>query len=270
MSDSERGTRAERAGEAQESARREDRRGEAPRLTIDIVTIFPRMVEAGLAEGIVARARAAGILGVRVHDLRSFTTDRHHVVDDVPFGGGPGMVLKPEPFFAAMDAIRGADAGAAPHVVLTSPDGEPLTDAVARRLSALDHLVILCGRYEGVDERVREHVATEAISIGDYVVSGGELPALVIVDALARFVPGVVGDAASVAGDTFASGLLDYPQYTRPAEFRGLAVPRVLLSGHHAEIEKWRREQALARTRRHRPDLLERHGGVPAGEGEGS
>jgi tRNA (guanine37-N1)-methyltransferase len=223
---------------------------------IDIVTIFPKMVEAPLAEGIVARAIAKGVLEVRVHDLRDFTTDRHRVVDDMPFGGGPGMVLKPEPLFAAVDRIR-EQRGTPSAVILTSPDGERLTHAVAERLSALDHLVILCGRYEGVDERVREHLATETISIGDYVVSGGELPALVIVDAVARLIPGVVGDEASVAGDTFArDGLLDFPQYTRPAEFRGHAVPAVLLSGHHAEIEKWRRQQALERTRTHRPDLL--------------
>ena len=258
-------------------------RGEAPRMKIDIVTIFPRMVEGPLQEGIVARAIARGLLDVRVHDLREFTTDRHRVVDDMPFGGGPGMVLKPEPLFAAVEAIAGqrcraglppsqnasADQGgpgeggqACRHaVILTSPDGERLTHQVAERLSALDHVVILCGRYEGVDERVREHLATETISIGDYVVSGGELPALVILDAVARLVPGVVGDEASVAGDTFArDGLLDFPQYTRPAEFRGLAVPPVLLSGHHAEIEKWRRQQAIARTRRHRPDLLDEEG----------
>src|SRR5215831_11408311 len=222
----------------------------------DIVTIFPRMVEEPLQEGIVARAVAKGLLDIRVHDLRDFTTDRHRVVDDVPFGGGPGMVLKPEPLFAAVEAIR-AKRGSPSAVVLTSPDGETLTHEVAARLSAMDHLVILCGRYEGVDERVREHLATDAISIGDYVLSGGELPALVIVDAVARLVPGVVGDESSVAGDTFArDGLLDFPQYTRPAEFRGLAVPDVLLSGHHAAIERWRREQALARTRRYRPDLL--------------
>ena len=225
-------------------------------MKIDIVTIFPAMVRAPLAEGIVARAIANGTIDVRVHDLRDFTTDRHRVVDDMPFGGGPGMVLKPEPLFAAVDRIR-EERGAPSAVILTSPDGERLTHAVAERLSALDHLVILCGRYEGVDERVREHLATEAISIGDYVVSGGELPALVIVDAVARLIPGVVGDEASVAGDTFArDGLLDFPQYTRPAEFRGLTVPPILLSGHHAEIEKWRREQAMARTRRLRPDLL--------------
>ena len=230
-------------------------------MKFDIVTIFPKMVEGPLAEGIVARAIAKGLLDIRVHDLRDFTTDRHRVVDDVPFGGGPGMVLKPEPLFAAVEAIvaqraqRGVEGGRA--IVLTSPDGEPLTHGVATRLSALDHVVILCGRYEGVDERVRTHLATEAISIGDYVVSGGELPALVIVDAVARLVPGVVGDESSVAGDTFArEGLLDFPQYTRPAEFRGLGVPPVLLSGHHAEIEKWRRQQAIERTRRHRPDLL--------------
>jgi tRNA (guanine37-N1)-methyltransferase len=226
-------------------------------LKLDIVTIFPRMVEAPLAEGIVARAIARGIIDARVHDLRDFTTDRHRVVDDMPFGGGPGMVLKPEPLFAAVDRIRD-ERGTPSAVILTSPDGERLTHAVAARLSALDHLVILCGRYEGVDERVREHLATDVISIGDYVLSGGELAALVIVDAVARFIPGVVGDEASVTGDTFASGLLDFPQYTRPAEFRGLGVPAVLLSGHHSEIEKWRREQALERTRRHRPDLLEK------------
>jgi tRNA (guanine37-N1)-methyltransferase len=236
---------------------------------IDIVTIFPRMVEAPLTEGIVGRAIASGMIDVRVHDLRDFTTDRHRVVDDMPFGGGPGMVLKPEPLFAAVEAIRAqraAEAAASRRslgeggcaVILTSPDGEKLTHGVATRLSALDHLVILCGRYEGVDERVREHLATDAISIGDYVLSGGELPALVIVDAVARLIPGVVGDHASVSGDTFArDGRLDFPQYTRPAEFRGLGVPPVLISGHHAAIEKWRREQALERTRRYRPDLLD-------------
>jgi tRNA (guanine37-N1)-methyltransferase len=224
---------------------------------IDIVTIFPAMVTAPLSEGIVSRAVARGLLDIRVHDLRDFTTDRHRVVDDMPFGGGPGMVLKPEPLFAAVDRIR-AERGIPSAVILTSPDGDRLTHGTAARLSALKHLVLLCGRSEGVDERVREHLATESISIGDYVVSGGELPALVIVDAVARLIPGVVGDEASVAGDTFArDGLLDFPQYTRPAEFRGHGVPAVLLSGHHAEIEKWRRQQALERTRRHRPDLLD-------------
>ena len=224
-------------------------------MKFDIVTIFPRMVEAPLAEGIVGRAVGRGLLDVKVHDLRDFTTDRHRVVDDLPFGGGPGMVLKPEPLFRAVESIT-AERGTPGAVVLTSPDGARLTHATAERLRTLEHVVILCGRYEGVDERVREHLSTEEISIGDYVLSGGELPALVIVDAIARLVPGVVGDEQSVAGDTFARGLLDFPQYTRPADFAGHPVPPVLLSGHHGEIERWRRRAALARTLERRPDLL--------------
>jgi tRNA (guanine37-N1)-methyltransferase len=225
-------------------------------LKVDIVTIFPRMVQAPLEEGIVGRAIERGLLEVRVHDLRDYTTDRHRVVDDVPFGGGPGMVLKPEPLFRSVEHIR-ETRGEPRSVILTSPDAPMLTHAVARRLSSAGHIVVLCGRYEGVDERVRRHLATEELSIGDYVVSGGELPALVIVDAVARLVPGVVGDEQSVARDSFARGLLDYPQFTRPAEFRGLTVPPVLLSGHHGEIERWRRREALARTLQRRPDLLE-------------
>jgi tRNA (guanine37-N1)-methyltransferase len=223
---------------------------------LDIVTIFPRMVEAPLAEGIVGRAVQRGLLDVRVHDLRDHTTDRHRVVDDVAFGGGPGMVMKPEPFFRVVERIE-QDRGRPDAVVLTSPDGRRFTHQQASRLSKLSHVVLLCGRYEGVDERVRRHLATEELSIGDYVVSGGELPALVIVDALARLIPGVVGDEDSVARDTFARGLLDFPQYTRPAEFRGLSVPPVLLSGHHAEIARWRRREALRRTVAERPDLLD-------------
>jgi tRNA (guanine37-N1)-methyltransferase len=221
----------------------------------DIVTIFPNMVRGALAEGIVGRAIGRGQLDVRVHDLRDHATDRHRVVDDMPFGGGPGMVLKPEPLFRAVEAI-GAEHGEPAAVVLTSPDGRRFSHGDAARLSRLGHVVILCGRYEGVDERVRLHLATEEISIGDFVLSGGELPALVIVDAVARFVPGVVGDEESVARDTFARGLLDFAQYTRPAEFRGMPVPPVLLSGHHAEIERWRRREALQRTLERRPDLL--------------
>src|SRR5262245_56539016 len=225
-------------------------------MKLDVVTIFPKMVEGPLAEGSAGRAIAKGLLDVRVHDLRDFTTDRHRVVDDLPFGGGPGMVLKPEPLFAAVDRLR-EERGTPDAVILTSPDGERLTHGVAARLSALDHVVILCGRYEGGDERGREQLATEAISIGECVRSGGGLPARGLVGAGRRQVPGLVGDVASVRGATFArGGLLDFPQYTRPAESRGLSVPAVLLSGHHAEIEKWRREQALERTRRHRPDLL--------------
>jgi tRNA (guanine37-N1)-methyltransferase len=224
-------------------------------LKLDIVTIFPQMVKAPLAEGIVGRAIERGVLDVGIHDLRGFTTDRHRVVDDVPFGGGPGMVMKPEPFFAAVDHLR-RERGAPDAIVLTTPDGERFTHRHARRLAGLAHVVMLCGRYEGVDDRVRAHLATEELSIGDYVVSGGELPALVIVDAVARLVPGVVGDGESVARDSFERGILDYPQYTRPATFEGHEVPPVLLSGHHAEIEKWRRREALARTLDRRPDLL--------------
>ena len=224
-------------------------------MKLDVVTIFPKMVEGPLQEGIVGRAIGRGVLDARVHDLREHTTDRHRVVDDEPFGGGPGMVLKPEPLFRAVDAIR-AGRGEPSAIVLTSPDGRRFSHDDAERLSALAHVVILCGRYEGVDERVRLHLATEEISIGDYVLSGGELPALVIVDAIARFVPGVVGDEESVARDTFARGLLDFAQYTRPAEFRGMPVPPVLLSGHHAEIERWRRREALQRTLDRRPDLV--------------
>jgi tRNA (guanine37-N1)-methyltransferase len=221
----------------------------------DIVTIFPRMFDAPLAEGVVARAIERGVLAVGVHDLRDFTADRHRVVDDVPFGGGPGMVLKPEPLFEAVDAIRTAH-GAPGAIVLTSPQGRRFTQAEARRLQGIAHVVVLCGRYEGVDDRVRAHLATDEISIGDYVLSGGELPALVIVDAVARLVPGVVGDAESIVTESFARGLLDFPQFTRPATYRGWTVPDVLVSGHHGRIADWRRREALRRTIEKRPDLL--------------
>jgi tRNA (guanine37-N1)-methyltransferase len=222
---------------------------------IDVITIFPRMVDAGLTEGVVGRARTAGILDIVVHNLRDFTTDKHHVVDDVPFGGGPGMVMKPEPFFAALGWIR-EHRGTPDAVVMLTPAGERFTQAGARRLASIGHLVFLCGRYEGIDERVRDALATEEISIGDYVLSGGEVPALAVIDAVARLVPGVVGDDQSVEADSFTRGLLDYPHYTRPAEFDGRKVPDVLLSGHHAEIRRWRRETALQRTVERRPDLL--------------
>ena len=222
---------------------------------VDVITIFPRMVEAGLAEGVVGRARSAGLLDIVVHNLRDFTTDKHHVVDDVPFGGGPGMVMKPEPFFAALASIR-ERRGAPDAVVLLTPAGSRFTQDGARRLASIGHVVLLCGRYEGIDERVREALATEEISIGDYVLSGGEVPALAVIDAVARLVPGVVGDDQSVEADSFTRGLLDYPHYTRPAEFEGLKVPDVLVSGHHGEIRRWRREAALQRTVERRPDLL--------------
>jgi tRNA (guanine37-N1)-methyltransferase len=224
-------------------------------MTFDIVTIFPGLVRGALGEGIVSRAIERGPLTVRVHDLRAFTTDRHRVVDDVPYGGGPGMVLKVEPMFLAVEAIA-REHGAPGAVVLTSPQGRRFTQAEAERLAALERIVVLCGRYEGVDDRVRTHLATDELSIGDYVLTGGELPALVMLDVIARLVPGVVGDEASVVFESFARGLLDFPQFTRPAAFRDLRVPDVLVSGHHAEIRRWRKRRALERTRAVRPDLL--------------
>jgi tRNA (guanine37-N1)-methyltransferase len=224
-------------------------------MKFDIVTIFPRMIDAGLAEGVISRGIAKGLLDIGVHDLREFTTDRHRSVDDVPYGGGPGMVMKPEPLVRSCEAIL-ETRGRADAVILLSPQGRRFDQREAVRLAGLAHIVLLCGRYEGMDERVRELVATEELSIGDYVVSGGELPALVIVDAVSRLVPGVVGDEQSVEEDSFSSGLLDYPHYTRPAEFAGRSVPGVLLSGHHADVRRWRRKAALSRTLQRRPDLL--------------
>jgi tRNA (guanine37-N1)-methyltransferase len=226
-------------------------------VTFDVVTIFPAMIRHALADGVVGRALERGTLDVAVHDLRDFTTDRHRVVDDVAYGGGPGMVLKPEPIFRALDAIaaRRGVALEAMVTVLMSPQGTRFTQAEAMRLSRVPHVVLLCGRYEGVDERVRARVAEE-MSIGDYVLSGGELPALVVIDAVARHVPGVVGDDQSVVDDSFSRGLLDFPHYTRPAEFESLRVPDVLLSGNHAEIRRWRKREALTRTLERRPDLL--------------
>jgi tRNA (guanine37-N1)-methyltransferase len=233
-------------------------------LTFDIVTIFPAMIREPLAAGILGRAIACGPLDVEVHDLRDFTTDRHRVVDDVPYGGGPGMVLKPDPIFRALDTIKAAR-GTPLTVILTSPQGKRFMQAEARRLSRHEHIVLLCGRYEGFDDRVRRRV-TEELSIGDYVLTGGELPALVILDAIARFVPGVVGDEQSVADDSFSRGLLDFPQFTRPAEVvvdgtdtadsLTMRVPDILLSGNHAAIRRWRKREALSRTLERRPELL--------------
>jgi tRNA (guanine37-N1)-methyltransferase len=195
------------------------------------------------------------VVDVRIHDLRTWTTDVHHTVDDSPYGGGPGMVMKPEPLFRAVEAIR-KEGGDPQAVVLVSPQGKAFTQAEAGRISRLERVTILCGRYEGIDDRVREGLVTEEVSIGDYVLSGGELPALVIVDAVARLIPGVVGDEDSVAGDSFSRGLLDYPHFTRPAEFREWKVPDVLVSGHHGEIRKWRKRQALELTLERRPEML--------------
>jgi tRNA (guanine37-N1)-methyltransferase len=225
-------------------------------MTADVVTIFPAMVDSALAAGVVGRARERGLVEIRVRDLRDYTDDRHRTVDDVPYGGGPGMVMKAEPIGRAVDAIA-AERGAPSAVILMTPQGERFTQAVAARLSRLERLILIAGRYEGVDERIASSVVTDEISIGDYVLTGGELAALVVLDAVTRLVPGVVGDAASVETDSFSGGLLDYPHYTRPVEWRGMTVPGVLTSGHHAAIETWRRRERLTRTLKRRPDLLE-------------
>jgi tRNA (guanine37-N1)-methyltransferase len=219
------------------------------------VTIFPAMVEAVLAAGVVGRAGARGTVTFDVRDLRDYTDDRHRSVDDVAYGGGPGMVMKPEPFARALDAIVAAD-GPPDAVLLPTPQGRPFRHADAQRFSRLARIAVLCGRYEGVDERVSETLVTDEISVGDFVVSGGELPALVVIDAIVRLVPGVVGDAASVDAESFVRGVLDHPHYTRPAVWRGRGVPEVLLSGHHGEIARWRARERMRRTWTRRPELL--------------
>jgi tRNA (guanine37-N1)-methyltransferase len=228
-------------------------------MKFDIVSIFPDFFAGPFDHGIVRRAREAGLVEVDVHDLRSWTHDRHHVVDDRPFGGGAGMVLKPEPLVAAVESLRQTPSGRA-RVVLTSPQGKLFDQSEAHRLSALEHVILLCGRYEGVDERVVESVVDEELSIGDVVLSGGELAACVVVDAVVRLLPGALGCDRSASEDSFEGegGLLDYPHYTRPAEFRGMRVPEVLLGGNHGEIARWRRRQSLGRTLKRRPDLIER------------
>jgi tRNA (guanine37-N1)-methyltransferase len=219
---------------------------------IDVFTIFPAVVEAPLPGSLLGRAIGAGVLDVRVHDLRQWSVDRHRTVDDAPFGGGPGMVMKPEPFFAAVESLD-PDRG---RVLLMSPAGRRLDQELVRALSSEPHLTILCGRYEGVDERVADGLPAEEISIGDYVLSGGELPALVLIEAVTRLVPGVIGKEASHEQDSFTgAALLDHPHYTRPREFRGMSVPEVLVSGNHGEVDRWRREAAIEKTRRNRPDL---------------
>lgn len=226
-------------------------------MNFDVVTLFPSMFQGPLDDGMLARARRAGRVGVRVHDLRRFGVGSQRQVDDAPFGGGPGMVLKPEPLFEAVSWVRARFPSSNERVVLLSPQGKPFDHAAASRFAAFDRVVLLCGRYEGVDERVRIGLADEEISVGDLVLTGGELPALMIIDAVSRLVPGVLGNAASVEAESFASGLLDFPSYTRPAEYRGLSVPPVLLSGDHAAIGRWRGESARAATRQKRPDLMD-------------
>jgi tRNA (guanine37-N1)-methyltransferase len=225
-------------------------------LKIDVVTIFPRMIEAPLGEGIVQRARERGLVSIQVHDLRDFTDDRHRTVDDAPFGGGPGMVMKAEPFFRAVERILPHGAGPGDAVVLLSPRGRPFDHATAARYANLERLVLLAGRYEGIDERVREALATEEVSLGDFVLTGGEVAALAVSEATVRLVPGALGDEGSAAADSFSDGLLDYPHYTRPALVRGIEVPAALLSGDHERVARWRRKEALRATRKRRPDLL--------------
>jgi tRNA (guanine37-N1)-methyltransferase len=222
-------------------------------MRFDIITIFPDRFTGVFSGGIVKRAVDREIVRIEVHDLRDFTTDKHRQVDDRPFGGLEGMVLKAEPIFRAAEAVRGDGGG---KVYLLSPQGRTLDDRLARELAAEPRVILICGRYEGVDERVAEHLVDGEISIGDYVLSGGELAAAVVVDAVARFVPGVVGKEGSVRNDSFGGGILDYPQYTRPREFRGHEVPAVLFSGDHKKIERWRRKKALEKTARQRPDLV--------------
>jgi tRNA (guanine37-N1)-methyltransferase len=221
-------------------------------LKIDVLTLFPAMFAGPLDESIIKRARDAGLLDLKIHQLRDYTHDRHKTVDDRPFGGGPGMLLKPEPIFEAVEAI----ARETTKVILLSPSGRPFSQAIARELSQQPDLLLVTGHYEGFDERIREQLADDELSIGDYVLTNGALPAMVVIDAVVRLLPGVLGDDESSKEESFSAGGLEYPQYTRPAEFRGMKVPEMLLSGHHAEIAKWRAEQAKLRTKERRPDLL--------------
>ncbi len=222
---------------------------------VDVVTIFPEMIARALDFSMMARAREAGAAEFAVHNPRDFATDAHRMVDDAPYGGGAGMVMKPEPLAACIEATVSAEGAA---VVLMTPQGEPFDQTRARRLAGLQQMVVVCGHYEGVDERVRETLVTDEISIGDYVLTGGELPALVLIDAVVRLLPGVLGNESSVHEDSFGDGLLEHPHYTRPAEFRGMRVPDVLVEGHHAQVRRWRRKMSLLRTLRRRPDLLAR------------
>jgi tRNA (guanine37-N1)-methyltransferase len=229
-------------------------------LRVDIITIFPDYFRETFDYGIIRRARAAQLVDIKAHDLRSWTSDKHKMVDDRPFGGGDGMVLKPEPIFAAVESLTGTHQpkaiAANKRVALLSPQGKQFTQAVAGEFAECEQLVLICGRYEGVDERVAAALVTDEVSIGDYVLSGGEPAALVVIDAIVRLIPGALGSETSATTESFSAGLLDYPHYTRPPEFKGMSVPEVLLTGHHAEIAKWRREAAEEKTKRNRPDLL--------------
>jgi len=235
-------------------------------MRIDVLTLFPGMFAGPLDESIVQRARATGRLELQVHNLRDYTHDRHRTVDDRPFGGGPGMLLKPEPIFEAVEALRREGT----HVILLAPAGRVFNQQVARELALREHLLLICGSYEGVDERVREFLVDEELSIGDYVLTNGALPAMVIVDVVTRLLPGVLGDDESSRDESFSHAWLEYPQYTRPAEFRGMKAPEILLSGHHAQIAQWRAKQALERTAARRPDLLDESAQVKAAKSKES
>jgi tRNA (guanine37-N1)-methyltransferase len=232
-------------------------------MRFDVITIFPDFFRGAFDYGIIRRAGLAGLVDIRTHDLREWTVDKHRMVDDRPFGGGDGMVLKPEPIFAAVEDLTGASErdrySEGTRVVLLSPQGRVFTQAIAGELAlTASQVVLICGRYEGVDERVAEQLVTDEISIGDYVLSGGEAAAVVVLDAVVRLIPGALGSETSAVNESFSDGLLDYPHYTRPPEFRGMRVPDILLTGHHAEIARWRHKQALKKTERNRPDLLEK------------
>lgn len=223
-------------------------------MRFDIFSLFPEVFTPYLDASILQRARQRGLVEVNVHNIRDWTTDRHHITDDLPYGGGGGMVMKPDPIFQAVEAVLGSPPRCP--VILMTPQGRTFTQRVAEELAGYEHMALLCGRYEGIDERVREHLVSDEISIGDYVLSGGELPALSVIDAVTRLIPGALGDPDGAWDDSHASGLLEYPHYTRPPEFRGWRVPEILLSGDHGRIARWRREQALLRTFKRRPDLL--------------
>jgi len=225
-------------------------------MRFDVFTLFPQVFEPYLQVSILQRARERGLIEVHLHNIRDWTTDKHHITDDEPYGGGGGMVMKPEPIFTAVESVLGAPP-TCPLILLT-PQGRVFNQAIATELAALPRLALLAGRYEGVDERVRRHLVTDELSIGDYVLTGGELPALAVIDAVSRLIPGTLGDPTGAQDDSHASGLLEYPHYTRPPEFRGWRVPEVLVSGDHARVDRWRREQALLRTWRRRPDLLQK------------
>ncbi|QYR19799.1 tRNA (guanosine(37)-N1)-methyltransferase TrmD [Paenibacillus sp. sptzw28] len=225
-------------------------------MRIDVLTLFPEMFDGVFGASILGKAQGKGLVSLRAVNFRDYANNKHNTVDDYPYGGGGGMVLKPEPLFAAVEDLM-PEAGKRPRVILMCPQGEPYSQRKAEELAAQEHLVFVCGHYEGYDERIREHLATDELSIGDYVLTGGELPAMVVIDSVVRLLPGVLGNETSAVTDSFSTGLLEYPHYTRPAVFREWEVPEILLSGHHAKVEAWRREQSLLRTLKRRPELLE-------------